>query len=174
MVVLSRAFNNFNRGDLGSVLAYHKTAPPVDRVVPPPTFTPLAHVMLAAGVFGNLFPATRIDHANHLPPMPQIGANLAFGQHFARFCQACHGENLSGAPADDPPAPPAANLTLGGELVGWNEADFATPVRTGATPSGRHLDEVMPFKIFSDMTDDEVNAVWLYLKPLPAKPFNSE
>jgi hypothetical protein len=40
-------------------------------------------------------------------------------------------------------------------------------------PSGKTIDAFMPVKNFSDMTDDEVKAVWLYLKSLPPKPFGN-
>jgi hypothetical protein len=43
-------------------------------------------------------------------------------------------------------------------------------LRTGVTPSGHQLSsEFMPWKALGNMTDDELKAVWLYLKSLPAK-----
>jgi hypothetical protein len=59
-------------------------------------------------------------------------------------------------------------LTPGGELSGWTEAMFFTLMRTGVTPTCRHLSEDMPWKAFSQMSDDELRAVWLYLLSLPA------
>jgi hypothetical protein len=45
--------------------------------------------------------------------------------------------------------------------------DFIATMRTGQTPSGRTLSEVMPWKYYDQMTDDELKAVWLYLQSLP-------
>jgi len=62
----------------------------------------------------------------------------------------------------------APNLTMGGEMHAWSEADFITTLRTGVTPGGKQLKDVMPWKYFGQMTHDELKAVWLYLQSLPA------
>ena len=62
------------------------------------------------------------------------------------------------------------NLTPGGELQGWTEEMFINTLRTGVTPSGHQLDnQYMPWKQSSQMTDDELKAVFLFLRSLPAK-----
>ena len=60
------------------------------------------------------------------------------------------------------------NLTSGGEMVAWSEQDFFTTIRSGVTPSGRQLNEEMPWKFYGQMTDEELKALWLYLQSLPA------
>ena len=52
----------------------------------------------------------------------------------------------------------------------WSEEDFIATLRTGMTPGGKQLKDVMPWKYFGQMTDDELKAVWLYLQSLPALP----
>jgi hypothetical protein len=70
--------------------------------------------------------------------------------------------------------PPGPNLTPGGELGNWSEADFMAALRSGQTPSGKTLDpEQMPWTSFSNMTDSELQAIWAYLSTLPALPDNS-
>ena len=59
------------------------------------------------------------------------------------------------------------NLTQGGELIAWTEADFMNTLRTGVTPYGHQLSDNMPWKDFGKMTDDELQAIWLYLQSLP-------
>ncbi len=60
------------------------------------------------------------------------------------------------------------NLTPGSELATWNEEDFARLMHTGITPSERHLSDIMPWKTYgSVMTDEELKAVFLYLRSLP-------
>ena len=69
-------------------------------------------------------------------------------------------------------APLARNLTQGGALVSWSEADFATLLRTGRTPAGEQLDEeFMPWDRFKHLTDDEIKALWLFISALPAREF---
>ena len=94
-----------------------------------------------------------------------------------RSCSLCHGDALSGGsvPGDEGDAPPAPNLTPGGLLGRWSEADFINTLRTGVTPGSRSLDsENMPWKFFAKMTDDELKAIWLYLQSLPAKKYKEE
>ena len=76
------------------------------------------------------------------------------------------GGPVPGAPPDVPPAP---NLTPGGELRGWSDADIVKALREGVTPSGRQLNPFMPWKATAQMTDDELKAVILYVRSVPAK-----
>ena len=62
------------------------------------------------------------------------------------------------------------NLTPGGELGFWSEEDFIATLRTGVTPGGKQLRSEMPWKYFGQMTDEELKAVWMYLRSLPALP----
>ena len=55
-------------------------------------------------------------------------------------------------------------------MKGWSEEDFIATMRTGVTPNGHQLKDVMPWKDFGQMTDDELKAVWMYLQSLPALP----
>ncbi|MBI5079676.1 MAG: hypothetical protein HZB17_00010 [Chloroflexi bacterium] len=40
-------------------------------------------------------------------------------------------------------------------------------MRQGVTPTGRQLTKFMPWKGLGKMTDDELKAVWMYLKSQP-------
>ncbi|NIW44030.1 MAG: hypothetical protein GWN30_04445, partial [Gammaproteobacteria bacterium] len=68
----------------------------------------------------------------------------------------------------------ALNLTPGGELKGWSEADFINTIRTGVTVDGRTLNEVMPWRYIGQMTDEELQAIWLYLQSIPPLEQNLE
>jgi hypothetical protein len=54
----------------------------------------------------------------------------------------------------------------------WTEADFVRALRTGVTPAGDTLDPFMPWQQLKRMTDDDLRAIWLYLKSLP--PISNE
>ena len=60
------------------------------------------------------------------------------------------------------------SLTPSGHLSAWTVDGFKTALRTGVTPEGRELDQlVMPWTLTREMTDVELEAIWLYLNSLP-------
>ena len=81
----------------------------------------------------------------------------------ARPCVAS-GKSLVILPPD---WPPAANLTPSGDLAPWTEKEFFVALRTARRPDGRELSIVMP-RAFGQITDEELMAIWLYLKTVPA------
>jgi len=168
-IMPAESFVHLSAEDLGAIIAYLQTLPPVDREVPQPKLTLVGRILLGAGMFGQPFPAEYIDHQTPFAAMPQIGANLEYGYYLTRTCTSCHGSDLAGKQPGDPASPFAPNLTMGGELVGWSEADFMNALRSGITPSGHELDpEAMPWKSFGKFHDEELSAIWMYLQSLPA------
>lgn len=172
-IMPSNDFYYLSDADLGSIIAYVKSVPAVNREIRPRTFTPFAKVLYAVGAFGNLLYAETIPHDASRPAAPTAAVNIDYGQYLvnAHGCRSCHGEQLNGNQPTQPGAPFAHNLTPGGELIGWSEADFFTALREGKTPSGRAIDgNYMPWNGLGKMTDDELKAVWLYLQSLPKLP----
>lgn len=171
LVMPANDFYYLSDKDLGAVIAYVKSVPPVDKVWPEHTLAFPIRAMVAAGQIDPL-PAEVIDHTAPRPVSPEPGVTVEYGKYMALSCIGCHGEGLSGGkiPGAPPDFPEALNLTPGGELVGWSEADFIQTLRTGVTPSGRELrQEYMPWNILGQMTDDELKALWLYLQSVPAR-----
>jgi mono/diheme cytochrome c family protein len=113
----------------------------------------------------DIIPAQVIDHdAPRFEAEP--GVTVEYGHYLTQYCHLCHGPDLAGG-IMGPGAGP--NLTPGGEMGGWTEADFIQTLRTGITPTDKKLDpEMMPWKEVGQMTDDELKAIWLYLQSLPA------
>jgi mono/diheme cytochrome c family protein len=166
-----RTFYYLSDEDLGALIAYLKSLPPVDNELPPTDLGPLGRVMLALGQLPpEIIPnVTMIDHDAPRPVAPKPGVTLEYGEYLARTCALCHGPNLNGQTVQlDGPPVLTANLTPGGELRFWSEEDFITTMRTGVTPSGHQLKGEMPWKYLGQMTDDELKAVWFYLQSLPA------
>lgn len=160
--------------DLGDLIAFIKSEPPVDREASTPQlhFTFLGNVMYGAGVFGNLLRAGELDQTNR-PAIPETGISAEYGHYLVNIngCHDCHGAQLAGGKPGDPGSPLAPNLTPGGELNAWSETDFINTLRSGVTPSGTKLpNRFMPWMSKSQMTDDELKAVWMYLKSLPSLP----
>lgn len=167
-IMPSNDYYYYSDADLGGIIAYVKSVPPVDRETRPRGLAPMAKVLYTLGAFGNLLYAETIQH-DVRPPAPPIGVTVDYGEYLsnANGCPSCHGPQLNGAQPAEPGAPFAPNLTPGGELIGWSEADFFKAIRQGVTPSGRQLGDAMPWKGLGKMTDDELKAVWLYLQSLP-------
>ena len=153
--------------DLGALIAYLKSIPPVDNHLPERRIEPFAKLMMGAGLFP-LFAADQLDHARRVPAPPQPGATIAYGEYLSRTCTECHGADFNGAPFGPPGEEVfTPNLTPGGELGFWSEGEFFTTMRMGRTPGGKQLNEEMPWKYYGQMADEELKAVWLYLQSLP-------
>jgi mono/diheme cytochrome c family protein len=163
--------SNLSDQDLAAIIAYVKSVPPVDHVTHGQHFTPLAKIMLAAGMLGKL-PVESVSHATHVSA-PPVGVTKEYGEYMVNTndCHVCHGPKLNGGPFPDPTIQKISpNLTPGGELGGWTEEQFITTIRSGVTPAGDHLNpDLMPWKDYSKFTDDELKAIWLYLRSLPAE-----
>ena len=171
LLMPSRVWYYLSDEDLADLIAYLKSLPPVDNEPPKTELGPLGRVMMT---LGQLPPeatepdATVIDHDTPRPVAPQPGVTVEYGMYLARTCTLCHGSELNGQTIFDGSV--ALNLTQGGEMKGWSEEDFITTMRSGVTPGGHHIIDVMPWKYFGQMTNDELKAVWMYLQSLPALP----
>lgn len=169
IIMPAETFIHFSQEDLGAVIAYLKTVPRVGADKPAPQLTAMGRIMMALGLFGQIFPAEYIDHDQPFPAMPAISANLDYGEYLSRFCTSCHGEDLSGKKSPEPGAPIAPNLTPAGGAGAWSEGEFIQTMHTGVTPNGYNLDpEYMPWKSFSKFEDEELQAIYMYLQSLPA------
>jgi mono/diheme cytochrome c family protein len=162
--------------DLGAIIAYLKTLPPVDRSLGERHFTPLAKIMLAAGILGEL-PAESVSHDLHVTA-PERGVTAEYGEYLVNTndCRICHGQDLNGGPFPDPTIQKISpNLTPGGQIAFWTEEEFINTIRTGVTPAGYQLDsKLMPWQDYRKFYEEELNAVWLYLQSLPELPQYSE
>jgi mono/diheme cytochrome c family protein len=169
----SGTFYYLSDEDLGALIAYLKSLPPVENEMPPTDLGPLGRVML---VLGQLPPeivpnVTVIDHNGPRPVAPEPDVTIDYGKYLSNTCTVCHGSNLNGQTIrEGGNVYVALNLTRGGEMGGWSEEQFIATMRTGITPGGRQLKEFMPWKYFGQMTDDELKAVWMYLQSMPALP----
>lgn len=169
MIMPAESFVYFSKEDLGAVIAYLKTVPRTGDELSPPQLAVMGRILVGAGMFGDVFPAEYIDHNLPFPQMPAVGANEAYGRYLSHFCMACHGAALSGGRPADPQSPPAPDLSTGGGLSGWTEADFFKAMRTGVTPDGRHLNPAyMPWDSFGKFDDVELQALWMHLQTLSA------
>ena len=158
----SEAFSAMSDEDLAALIGYLRSLPPVDRQMPEPKVGPVARALYLAGNFP-LLPVKLIDHDSR-PPAPPAGATVEYGRYLATIggCRSCHGLALAGDANPDAP-----DITVG-RLGGWTEEDFFRSLRRGMRPDGSVIDpEKMPWVASGRMTDEEIRAVWLYMRSLP-------
>ncbi len=178
-IMPSNFYQHYSDEDLGALIAYLKSVPPVDNDLGARRIGFPGSIMGGVVAFDEITHINGIDHAAVGTFAPAEGATAEYGQYMVSIaaCGECHGANLAGivlAEGEDGP-PEGPNLTPGGELGGWSEADFISTLRTGETPSGHELDlEQMPWETFGQMSDMELHAIWAYLHSLPALPNNSK
>jgi cytochrome c553 len=160
----AEAFAALSDEDLAAIIGYLRTLPPVDREMPRPKVGPVARALYLRGNFP-LLPVTMIDHGSSRPAPVSAGVTEEYGEYLATIggCRGCHGLALAGDANPDAP-----DITVG-RVGGWTEEDFFRSLRQGKRPDGSVIDpEKMPWVRSGQMTDDEIRAVWMYLRALPA------
>lgn len=172
LVMPAMDYYNLSDADLGDIIAYIKTVPPVDNFVEPSQAGPLGRLLVVTKQI-NVISAEVINHTQPHPGAPERAKSVEYGKYLASIaCIGCHGTGLAGGPIPGTPPdwPPARNLTPGGDLASWDETKFLQTLRTGMTPAGEILDpEYMPWPNFIQMTDDDLGALWAYLQSVPSK-----
>lgn len=171
-IMPSEEFNRFTDADVGALIAYLKSLPPLPGGAAVVELPLPVKILYGVGVIPDA--AGTIDHS--LPPQQPIpaGVTAAYGAYVANMCMGCHGAGLSGGriPGSPPSWPAAANLTPGeGSVMGRypDAAHFIAMLRSGKRPDGSAI-AVMPFESMGQLDDTDAQAVYAYLKTLPARP----
>lgn len=169
----SHEFFAIDNNDLGQMIAYLKSLPPVDNDLGESEVGPMARVLYTIGEFP-LLPAETIDHDAPRQEAPPEGPTAEYGEYLATGCTGCHGEGFSGGkiPGTPPEWPPASNLTPEKEtgIGDWSEQDFVTALRQGKLPDGSDINaEYMPISVTKHFKDHEITAMYKYLQSVPAK-----
>ncbi len=141
-------YSTMSDRDLGDLIAYLKQLPPVDAEQPAASYGPLLPAFVAVGVFTPV--AERIDHNAPRPAEPVPGATREYGKYLSALCSSCHGGGLV--------QPVHGSYSRDG---------FARAVRTGILPSGTEIGRAMPPRIYGELNDTELAALWLYLENPP-------
>ena len=166
-------FWHMSDADLGKIIQALRALPPVDREAQPNEFTTLVKALAVFGVFP-LSPAALVDQPKpHEAPAAEA-VSVDYGKYIAVSCTGCHGATFAGGPI--PGAPPTMpvppNLTPAPDGLGrYDEAQFITMIREGKRPDGTMINEFMPWKVYANMTDTELKALYTYFKSLPPKKF---
>lgn len=174
-IMPSHEYHPMGDEDVAALVAYLKSLPPVDRIPGERRVGPLARALHLAGVLP-LIPAEMIDHTRPRGPVPEPGVTVEYGEYLAVTCTGCHGTGFSGGkiPGTPPDFLPAANITPDpeGGIGRWTQDDFVRLLREGFRPDGSEVDRMsMPVAVTSNFTDDELAAMWMYLRTVPAKAY---
>ena len=165
-------YQHLTEYDLGAVIAYIKSVPPVDQQMPE---NQIGLIFRALMVFSDppFLPAKLVEHDAPFTELePSVSAE--YGEYLADIaCTGCHNENLSGgamagASADEPVP---ANLTQLVNEEGYNEFSLVATLRSGQKFEGGTIDtQYMPWDKFNRLTDDDITALWLFLETLEPRP----
>jgi len=170
MIMPCKSISHLSDSDLGSLIAFINTLPQVERSFEKRRFTYMAQVMAGAGLFGDLFHYDLIDHANTKNiPSVAIGPAVEYGSYLVHIhgCNDCHKKDLKGGKSPDPVSPPVPDISMTGNFAKWSPEQFRAVFRTGTTPEGKVLQsEFMPFAGLGAHSDEEIEAVYNYIKSL--------
>lgn len=156
------SFTNAGRlsdDDTKAVIAYIRGLPASGEQTPDPPdrFSLLGLVMLGAGLLPDAKPVfTGVVIA------PPKGPTARYGKYLLSYqdCRECHGKDLAGGvPGQLPPLGPDLGIVKDWELV-----QFIATMRTGVDPNGHGLSEQMPWRPIGRMDDDELAAIYQYLR----------
>jgi cytochrome c553 len=153
--------------DLGAMIGYFKSLPPVDNPRSHLELTAFAKLMIDLGLSGEVVRAKQIDHSANPSASFKGKENSAAYMIEVGGCTFCHGRDLRGGQGLEPGAPPGPDIT-GVGLKSWNFDQFVTVMRTGIRPDNSVIDyRFMPWQGYQNLTDTELKVVWDYLTALP-------
>lgn len=168
----SHEYARLNDADAAAVIAYLKQLPKVARTLEPNRVGPVGRLLFLKGDL-ELLPADLINHATAHPAAIPQAPTAEYGAYLSTSCGGCHGKTFSGGPIPGTPPDwkPPANITPTG-IGRYSEAEFAVILREGRRPDGTMLDTTyMPVRWTRNLNDDEVRALYAFLKTVPPKEY---
>jgi cytochrome c553 len=155
----SEMYVNLRDDELAALLGYLRSLPVGGATTPPIEWRILARVALVAGEFE---PAPALVANARINRPPDVGKH-ASGRHTAlTACSECHGADLSGVPGVFG-WPDTPDLAI---AAAYDVDAFRRLMRTGIARGDRELTMMSDVarSRFSQLTDDEVDALHAYLK----------
>lgn len=164
VIMPANEYGHLTDADMSKIVAYLTSLEPVDSDLKPMRIALPAKVMFGLDPAG-ITAADTIDHKAVDPWDVEVGATAEYGKYLAVTCAGCHGKNFDGDWAPPPGEPQPKNITPHETGIGgWTLEQFSTAIRTGVRPDGSTLDPFMPWPYFAQLTDVEVEAIYLYLQ----------
>lgn len=128
--------------------------------------------LITATLFGAACAGTALAE-----PSVERGAYLVQGP---AGCGNCHtplgpegfdwGRDLAGRLVEEIPEFRAvsANITPGGRVAGWSDAELARAIREGVRPDGSLIGPPMPIVMYRGLGDEDLMSIVMYLRTVPA------
>ena len=157
-----QSFKDLSDEDLASVVVYLRSVPPVKNSLPPMKINfPVNYLVRGAP-----------EPITQPVPGPNMSDPVARGKYYVSLGCGCHsavdklgyggGEYLKGPWGEVT----SANLTPDASGIGYySEGTFISTIRTGYV-GARKLNPIMPFIQIRNLTDDDLKAIFAYLKTL--------
>jgi hypothetical protein len=162
-------FRNFSDEDVASIVVYLRSLPPVRRELPKSNVTLLAKYLVRR----------RPEPLEHTVSASSPSDRVAYGKYLISLsgCEGCHtaqhghGEITQmsfagGAPVKVLPwfVAASANLTPDSSGIGYYDEElFLKVLRTGYVRA-RPLSPVMPYAFYGNMSDDDLKAIFAFLR----------
>ena len=155
-------YNAITDTDLGAMISFLRRLPPVDNERTRVELNPVARLLIAIGLFGEVNRTGRIDFARPRQTSPADPAAYLID---IAGCTFCHGPRLKGARGPEPGAPIAPDLTSTGLRHDATQSAFVQSLRSGIAGDGHPIQpKYMPWAGYRNMTDPELLSIWLYLR----------
>lgn len=162
----SEDYTQLDDHDIAAIIAYCKSQPKIDEPSLPVKIGPVGKILSVLGKMP-LFPAENIDHSLEQPSLVAKAPTREYGRYLSVSCTGCHKPSLTGGDNPVPGGVPVANITSSGHIGKWSQDEFITALRTGKTPEGKQLlAKDMPWPMTAQYTEEELTALYLYLKSL--------
>lgn len=166
LLMPSEEFSRLDDRDMAAIIAFCKAQPKIDVPTVPVKVGPMGKVLAVSGKMP-LFPAEYIDHRQQQPALVLKAPTADYGKYLSASCTGCHKPSLTGGDNPVPGGAPVANITGSGHVGKWSKDEFITALRSGKTPEGKQLlVKDMPWTMTAQYTDEELIALYLYLRSL--------
>lgn len=165
-------YRNLSDTDAYAIAAYLKTVEPIRNEVPDSTYE------------------IPLDWGPPVENVPDVSREdeIAYGEYLAGpvgHCMDCHTTYVQGAPDFDQVGRGqnvfpnifgmwtvvSANITPHEQGIGdWTDAEIKRAITQGISADGRELLEAMPFELYEDITEEDLDALVAYLRSLEPLP----
>jgi mono/diheme cytochrome c family protein len=165
LVMPVEAYTGMTDADLGRIVAFLKSLPPVPGPGENVAVGPLGRVGLVTGKFKTV--AQFI--ADAVPPPEATNQESELGRYLARtICAACHGTSLRGSANPDFTSP---DIRV---VASYSLEAFTRLLRTGVALGERNVGEMsrVARDNLSQLTDSEIAALYSYLHAMPEAAHN--
>ncbi len=162
------SFQNMSDEDITAIISYLRSCKPVKNEIPKNSLNFLGKAV-------NAFMVKPVGPSGEVPQQVKQEVSVAYGSYLANSvanCGGCHTQRtlsgeFTGAPyagGNDIDGFITPNITpdSSSRIFGWTEEHFVNRFRMGRLKKG----SPMPWPSFGRMTDDELKAIYAYLKTL--------